>query len=321
MQDVTRNLGQVRWWSPSRLSRLALFLAFCIPVLTVALGTAIRTDVEHLGAAMIAFWGFALASFGLAIQAAQKVRGREHRIWVVIVAIVLAAVPVLKEATMGLHRAEAVVPLETAKQRAQTNEGQGCRPELVSSDNNPVSRSKNDRSGNFAWLVGIGNYYEWHLEVLIQASDSETNGAAAAVGEMSPWYSFLIHKRAARAKARGNVDCRADKNGCACFAQSTSQTNPDGDFTAKVAVIRNTTPAGVDLDVSTSAAIAGSPGGEVTLGTESAGIKLPAQNTALDSIRRRRFWLRVDGHLALGIFGWDLAQLHAKPGGHLYGRF
>lgn len=201
-----------------------------------------------------------------------------------IVSAIIAVGPVLKAAPAVLHSTHRVVPSEGQERRTHPGQREGCRPELVSSDTNPVSSSKSGHSGNLAWLFWIGNYYAWHLDVSIAANNAAADGTASAVGTMSPWYSLRTEERTATAKAQGNIDCIRDTTGCTCFARSTRQTKGDGDFTAKVAVIRTMTNGGADLEVTTAAAVAGPPGAEITLGTEAAGVKLPVPSTAFDSV-------------------------------------
>lgn len=273
-------------WSAAQLSRLALILAFCIPILTVAVGTAIGTDLERLSSAMIAFWAFAAISLGLAIIVARNAAGAErteHRRWLTVVCVILAVGPAVKAGPAAYYYTRGI-PVVAEEPRTQTRQGNGCRPELVSSDTKPLSEPKDGSSGNIAWLFWIGNYYSWHLEVSIAANSSGADGTAAALGWVSHWYSLRAEKRAAVAKARGNIDCVPEENGCTCFAQSTRQTRPDGDFTARVVVSRIMTTGGADLEVATTATVAGEPGPEINLGTEKAGIKFSAPNTALDSI-------------------------------------
>lgn len=286
MQNTTFDLDEGRW-SVAQLSRLALILAFSVPILAVALGTAIGTHVEYLGGAMIAFWAFAALSLGLATIVANKTaeaRRLEHRRWAMIVAAIIAVGPVLKAAPAVLHSTHGVVPFEGQERRTHSGQTEGCLPELVSSDTNPVSSSKSGHSGNLAWLFWIGNYYEWQLNVSIAANNAGAYGTASAVGTMSSWYSLRTEERTAIANAQGNIDCVPDTTGCTCFAQSTRQTKGDGDFTAKVTVSRTMTNGGADLEVTSTAAVAGAPSPEITVGAEGAGVKLPVPNTAIDSV-------------------------------------
>ena len=289
----TAIFGETGRWSLGRVSNTSLLLAFFVPALGIAFGSANGVPLDRLGGVIFVYWAFVLVSLLAAIW--DFFSGSPKAIRRLTIFAAIAAVPVgMKLVLVAMQPAIAVqtAPVVEVASAQKTATAKGCQPEIVTAEPLTLTGHQAKRSGRIAWILLVGNYYKWDFNVKITGSRNGAIGAAWADVESSAWYSTNLHPRRIEATGQGSVECRPTPAGdkCDCFADGVGGSEVDEDFTLNVDVQSATTGPTATLKMSAAVNLAGNSAAlsEISVGKEPVGAKWQNPNTARGGISKTR---------------------------------